>query len=480
MISVRVKIAAAFSLFTAVLLLVLNTYPVLVTRDIVIARTRSALQSQGSVISSSLSALDQLTAESVGQVLALLDVAPVTRTLVTDRDGGVLYDTDESGSAAVRDGLLSAMAEVMEGSACFSCAYSYADGVFTSQAATPVVSGGVITGAVYLYEYDTEQGGIVTGLRRNLMNMSALFGGAGLALIVLLSTTLTRRIKRLSAAMDLVRGGDYSQRVPVSGGDELAELSEEFNILTGRLESTEEARRRFVSDASHELRTPLAAIRLLSDSIAQSGDMDEDTMREFARDIGSEADRLQRITEKLMTLTKLDSGAVTSPREAVDMAAVAERTLHLLEPLAAAQDVTLRTDLAPGCVVTASADDMYQIIFNLAENGVKYNVPGGSVRLSLASKEGRAVLSVADTGIGIPEADRDHIFERFYRVDKARSRASGGSGLGLAIVHDAVVANGGTISVAPGPERGTVFTVSFPLAAEPRQNTENPSEKENV
>ena len=445
------------------MLLFLNVYPIMASRDMVYATKHRALQSQGSVISSSLSALEVLTPESVGQVMELLDVTPVTRMLVTDQAGRILYDTDQNDSAVGRYGLLSGVAEALEGYAQFFCAYSYAEGAFTSRSATPVVSGGTIVGAVYLYEYDRSQGDIIAGLRDNLFNMSLLFGVAGLVIIGVLSSTLTGRIKRLSAAMDVVRSGDYTHRVPVEGGDELAELSDEFNILTGRLENTEELRRRFVSDASHELRTPLAAIRLLSDSITQSGDMDTATMREFAQDIGSEADRLQRITEKLMTLTKLDAGVTGREREPVDMKEVAKRTLHLLAPLAETQNVTLVTDLAEGCVVLASADDLYQIIFNLAENGVKYNVSGGSVTLSLKAAGSKALLTVADTGIGIPEEDRENVFARFYRVDKARSRASGGSGLGLAIVHDAVVANGGEIWVAPRAGRGTVFSVAFPL-----------------
>ena len=463
MLSVRLKIAAAFSLFTAAVLLFVNIYPILSSRDMVYATKKSALQGQGSVISGALSALEKLTAESVSQVMELLDMTPVTRMLVTDETGCILYDTDADDNAVGRYGLLSGVSAALEGYAQFTCAYSYADGAFASRSATPVVSGGTVAGAVYLYEYDTEQGDIIAGLRDNLLNMSLLVGVAGAVIIVVLSSTLTRRIKRLSAAVEVVRSGDYSYRIPVEGRDELAQLSGEFNVLTGRLEDTEEVRRRFVSDASHELRTPLAAIRLLSDSITQSGDMDAETMREFAQDIGSEADRLQRITEKLMTLTKLDAGVTGRQREPVDMKEVAEQTLHLLEPLAATQNVTNVTDFGEGCVVSASADDLYQIIFNLAENGVKYNVPGGSVTLSLKAAGSRALLTVADTGIGIPEADREHVFDRFYRVDKARSRASGGSGLGLAIVHDAVVANGGEIWVAPRAERGTVFSVAFPL-----------------
>ena len=419
------------------------------------------MQTQGLVISSSLSALDSLSSEAVAQVMALLDVTPVTRMIVTDPAGLILYDASDDTDAVGRYALLSEVRTALEGRSVFSC--SYAGGEFVSRCAVPVISGGAPLGAVYLCDRDAEQGEILHGLQRNLGTMSIAFGGVGLVVILVLATTLTLRIKRLASAVNVVSSGDYGYRLKVRGNDEIAQLSDEFNELTGRLESTEEARRRFVSDASHELRTPLAAIRLLSDSITQSDNMDQGTMREFATDIGSEAERLQRITEKLMNLTKLDAGVTRRQREPVDMKQVALRALHLLEPLASEQNVEIAADLADGCIVSASADDLYQIIFNLTENGIKYNVPGGSVTLSLRRDGDSAVLAVLDTGIGIPEADLGSIFDRFYRVDKARSRASGGSGLGLAIVHDAVMANDGSIEVARREEGGTSFTVTFPL-----------------
>ena len=458
----RFKIAAVFALFTAMLLVILNVYPVLVSRDMVIDTKKNEMQSQGLVISSSLSALDSLTVDAVGQVMNLLDVSPVTRMIVTDSSGLILYDTSETESAAGRYALLSELSYALGGRSAFYC--SYMGGVFTSRAAMPVVSGGSIMGAVYLYDHDTEQSEIIHGLQRNLRTMSVAFGVIGILVVFGIASRLTRRVKELASAVGVVSSGNYAYRIDVRGNDEIAELSSEFNTLTGRLESTEEARRRFVSDASHELRTPLAAIRLLSDSITQSENMGEGTMREFATDIGNEAERLQRITEKLMNLSKLDAGTGTGRDEYVDMAGVARSALHLLEPLAARQNITLETDLEEGCVVNAPADDLYQILFNLAENGVKYNVPDGKVMISLHREGKNVVLTVADTGIGIPEEDMPSIFERFYRVDKARSRASGGSGLGLAIVHDAVIANGGSVDAAGREEGGMVFTVVFPFA----------------
>ena len=139
-----------------------------------------------------------------------------------------------------------------------------------------------------------------------------------------------------------------------------------------------------------------------------------------------------------------------------------EATLRRLAPLAGKSGVDLRCDCAPGCLISAPEDDVYQIVFNLAENAVKYNVPGGSVDVSVRAEGGRVLLAVEDTGRGIPPEDLPNIFSRFYRVDKARSRERGGSGLGLSIVHDAVAALGGEIRVEPGEERGTRFTVSFP------------------
>ena len=270
------------------------------------------------------------------------------------------------------------------------------------------------------------------------------------------------RLTELVKGMRIVREGEYSYRVKPKGTDEVTELTDEFNNMTQRLQSTEELRRRFVSDASHELRTPLASIRLLSDSIAQSDNMDESTMREFVTDIGSEAERLQRTTEKLLKLTRMDS-KVPVERIPVNVKKTIERTIHLLNPLAQDKNVKIYTDLSDDCTIRASEDDLYQIVFNLAENAIKYNSFGGNVFLRLERQDGSALLTVEDTGIGIPEADREHIFDRFYRVDKARSRANGGSGLGLSIVRDAVRANGGTIRVEPRETVGTRFVVRFPL-----------------
>ena len=222
-----------------------------------------------------------------------------------------------------------------------------------------------------------------------------------------------------------------------------------------------ERQRRFVTDASHELKTPLAAIRLLADSITGTDNIDPDTVREFVSDIATETERLQRTTEKLLDLSRRDDGAHVKSVP-VDVGGCAEDTLRRLAPLADKSSITLHCEAEPGCTILAPEDDVYQIVFNLAENAVKYNVPGGRVDVSVRRERGYVLLSVEDTGIGIPEEDLPNIFSRFYRVDKARSRERGGSGLGLSIVHDAVAAMGGKIDVHARESGGTRFTVTFP------------------
>lgn len=456
--SVQFKFVAAFFVLIAALLGLLNTYPLIASRDLVFKEKESALLGQAAVISSSLEALDSLTENSVAQVMELLDVTGLDRIIITGPGGLTLYDTAES-SAVGKYAMLSETSLALSGKQVFRSNYS--GGAFISRACLPVSTGDLVLGSVYLCEYDTEQASLLNGIQTRLRAISVIACLAALTLTVIFSRALTGRITRLVEAIRVVRGGDYDYLMETSGNDELTELSEEFNNLTQRLRATEEQRRRFVSDASHELKTPLASIRLLSDSIVQNADMDTATMREFVTDIGSEADRLQRTTEKLLDLSRRDDGA-SGERRPVDTAEIARGTLRLLTPLAESRGVTIDTSLEEGCMILASGDDVYQIIFNLAENAIKYNVEGGSVSIGIRGEGESVLLTVDDTGIGIPEEDREHVFSRFYRVDKARSRASGGSGLGLSIVHDAVLTLGGTIELSPRSPQGTSFAVIFP------------------
>ena len=441
------------------MLLLLNTYPLLVSQDMVFRSKAATMQSSVSVMVYSLSGLDRLNEENVAAAMAVVEETGLSRILVTDAAGKVLYDTRETGGAVGKYVLYAEVVQALLGNDASSCIYR--NGAFRSRASSPVLYQNQIIGAVYAYEYDTEQAALLEGMQGNLLRLSAFIGAVVLVLSLFLSMALGKKIGNLLTAIRQVREGAYSHRAQISGRDEIAQIGQEFNSLTDRLQTTENARRRFVSDASHELKTPLAAIRLLTDSILQTDNIDPETTREFVADIGQEAERLSRITEDLLRLTRLDN-SILDPPVTVDVLPVLEQVMRMMSLVAQEKGVDLTYEAADGCTVLATKDEIYQVIYNLTDNAVKYSAVGGTVQVSLMAAEDQVVLSVSDNGAGIPEEDLPRIFERFYRVDKARSRAAGGTGLGLSIVSDTVKRRGGTVSAANRPQGGAVITVCWP------------------
>ena len=433
--SLQFKFGLSYILIIAGVLLLLNTYPLRVSQDLVFRSKATTLQSSVSVMVYSLSGLDRLTEENVSQAMAVVEETGLSRILVTDSAGKVLYDTRETNDALGEYSFYTEIVQALLGNDVFSS--SYRDGAFRSRAASPVLYQNQIIGAVYAYEYDTEQAALLEGLQGNLLRLSAGIAVVVLCLSGLLSRALTRKIGQLLTAIREVREGAYSHRAEVPGRDEIAQLAQEFNSLTDRLQTTENARRRFVSDASHELKTPLAAIRLLTDSILQTENIDRETAREFVTDIGQEAERLSRITEDLLRLTRLDSNVLERP-VVVDALPVLEQVMRMMSLVAQEKGAELTYRAEGTCTMLATRDEIHQIIYNLTDNAVKYTPPGSTVQVSLFREGDQVVLTVEDNGAGIPEEDLPRIFERFYRVDKARSRAAGGTGLGLAIVRDTV------------------------------------------
>ena len=459
--SLQLKIGVSYILVILGVLVLLNTYPLIRARDMVFSTKGTALMGSADTMAAALAGLDTLTEENVPQALSMGEFGVISRAIVTDASGRILYDTREVGNATGYYAFYTELVQALEG---YDAVYtSYREGAFRSRAAVPVVYRNEIIGAVFAYEYDMDQGELLRNLQMNLLSISAGIGAVVLTLSLLLSKLLTARIEELLTAIRGVREGAYNYRAAVGGHDEIAQIADEFNDLTGRLQVTEEARRRFVSDASHELKTPLSSIRLLSDSILQAEHMDAATVREFVRDIGQEAERLSNITEDLLRLTRLDSGAAAQA-ENVEVWPVVQQVCRSLRLLADDKHISLELSVERPCWVRATKGEIHQVIYNLVENAIKYNTDGGFVRVLLSADDTSAYITVEDNGIGIPDEDLDHVFERFYRVDKARSRAAGGTGLGLSIVRDTIRRRGGRIQADHRAGGGTVFTIEMPLA----------------
>lgn len=453
----------------AAVLAVLNTYPITVSRGLVFESKNSFMQNQAAFISTAVGTSDSLTSENVNQTMSILELGEIDMVVVTDESGTELYRSATRGRYAGEASIERGVGEALDGNDYFHS--SFEAGIFKSYSAMPVMNKGERIGAVFIYEYDSAQGGNLIDLQKDIQSLSVALSVLGVLLCLLLSLTLTRRITGLLSAIRYVREGEYNYRIPVSGKDELAELGEEFNGLTRRLQTTEEVRRRFVADASHELKTPLASIRLLTDSILQNGDMDKDTVLEFVSDIGEEAWRLTRTTEKLQTLTRIDNDAPTE-RAIIDVGEIVSSVVKLVRPISDSRGILIYCDLWNDCTLYGTEEGVYQIVQNLVENAVKYNVDNGSVDVSLKRGGNSIMLTVEDTGIGIPDEDIPHVFDRFYRVDKARSREAGGSGLGLSIARSVTEELGGTISAEKRAGGGMRFTVTLPFADMPPETAD--------
>ncbi len=459
-LSLQLKFGLSYIAVIVAVLILLNTYPLAVSQNMIFHSKQTSLQNSVSVMVTALAGVEQLDEDNVTSAMTQVGETGVSRVLVTDAAGLILYDTREEDSAQGRYGLYTEIVQALRG---YDVFYSrFADEAFQSCAASPVLYRNQTIGAVYAFEYDVEQATLLLSLQKNLQRISLLVAFGVVLLSLVLSRVLTKRFGLLLEAIRKIRDGAYSYRAEIDGHDEIGEIAEEFNRLSDRLQKTEEVRRRFVADASHELKTPLAGIRLLSDSILQTENMDSATVREFVGDIEQEAARLTRITENLQRLTKLDAGA-SSPPVPVEVVPVIERVMRLLRPIAEEKRVGLSYEATVPCTVLFAPDELHQVVYNLTENAVKYNREGGFVHIGLDVENGECVLRVEDNGIGIPDEDMPRIFDRFYRVDKMRSRTAGGSGLGLSITADSVRHRGGDISVNHRDGGGTCFTVRLPV-----------------
>lgn len=463
MSSLAVKISLAFIAIILILLVLANTFFLTESRDMIFTSKHTMLENQAAVITTSLSALETLTHDNISQIMKLLNVSNINRISVISADGKVLYDSSTNTSHDIAFNAGEYLQAALSGNLAFYSNFS--NGAFRSVLYNPIILNNGIAGVLILYDIDSTQGSILVSLQSSIKTISIIVSAFSIAVIVFLVYYLLSRINIIFKGILPVREGQYNSRIEMSGNDELATLANEFDRLTQRLQETEEIRRRFVADASHELKTPLASIRLLSDSILQVDNIDAETAREFISDIGNEAERLARTTERLLSLTKLDN-EVRVIRTPIDLTEIANQTIRILKPIAEDRNVTVITDFEPECFVLAAEDELFHIVMNLVENAIKYNINNGTVNVSISNSADTITLNVEDTGVGVPQNDLPHIFDRFYRVDKARSREAGGTGLGLSIVRATATMLHGSVIALRKKDQGMIFQVRLPAYRE--------------
>lgn len=296
--------------------------------------------------------------------------------------------------------------------------------------------------------------------------MAAVIGATVIAwlLATLLARTWLRSVDAAAESAHRIGSGETLRErlfVP-KDEDEIAKLARAFNELLDKLESAHGTQQRFLADASHELRTPLTVLRGEIE-VALRRDRPAEEYRDVLGSSREEIERLTKLTENLLSLARSDAGESIATTEAVDVSAVCAGVQKALASQAAAKRISLSVDAPAPVWVNGDAEALERVCLNLTENAICYSPAGESVTLRVHAEGAEAVLSVSDTGPGIGAEHLAHLFERFYRVDKARAREHGGAGLGLAIVEALVKAHGGSVTVASLVGQGTTFTVRLPL-----------------
>jgi signal transduction histidine kinase len=321
--------------------------------------------------------------------------------------------------------------------------------------------GGLLTGSDLFINYQAAVSDAVT-----------LAAAAALAAAIIASLFISRQVvgpvRKMMVISQRVAEGEYQERLAITGNvqsgqlNELDQLALSFNQMAGRLERTEAMRRQLIGDVSHELRTPLAAIKGYMEGLM---DGVLSPTPETYQQVYAEADRLQRLVNDLQELSRVEGGALDLHVDPLPLdGLVASVTAHLGRQFEE-KGIRLDTVLPPGLPpVMADRDRVLQVLTNLVGNALQYTLPGGSVTVTAAREKNEVVVTVKDTGIGIAASQLPHIFDRFYRADKSRARASGGSGIGLTIAHALVKAHHGRIwAESPGEGKGSAFHFSLPI-----------------
>ena len=471
--SIRTRLLASFLLVAIAAAAGLSVYFLNQIEAFGLRRLEERLTSEATVAAAALgsaldvngaSALSGNTGTRVSAALADATARSASRIIVIDADGRVLADS--LGKAVGQNyRARPAVAVALKGGV-GNATGTESTGRIALTITAPVRAGAHVVGATFVTATTFSITTLVSDYRTELLIAGIAFLVAAFLLTELLSRWLTRPLRELQAGAAAL-ATDHSVRVHPTGPRETRALADAFNDLAEEIETSsvelhEEERRksRFVSDVSHELRSPLTGIRLAAETLLD-GEVGPEDHDRFLATIIREADRLTGLANDLLELQRIEGATGELPIGRVDLTQAARLAVEANEPVATERGVSVTvTGRAPD--VLGSRDRLQQVVGNLVDNATRHTPAGRSVTVHLSEEAGNAVMRVADEGPGIPARDLANLFERFYRAQYSRDRASGGAGLGLSIVRAIVTSHHGTIEAANRPEGGAVFTVRLP------------------
>lgn len=320
-----------------------------------------------------------------------------------------------------------------------------------------------VDGAVLMNFSLTSVNRLYEAIRTIAVTIILILGLIIIVISVLYSGRIVAPLKEVAGSIVMISSGDFNETMQVKGYTEAEDIADNFNSMLSVLQNLEDVRQEFVSNVSHELKTPITSVKVLAESLIDQEDVPLELYQEFMVDINDELERMNKIINDLLTLVKMDKNASEVTIAEVNINEFVERILKQLQPIADKRNIEIIFESVRPVVAQIDEVKLEMAFRNLIENAIKYNYDNGWVRVSLNADHKFMYLKVSDSGVGIPEELQDNIFERFYRVDKARSRETGGNGLGLAITRNAILLHRGSIKVHSIEQQGTTFAVRIPL-----------------
>ena len=463
--TIRFSMICAYVAVTLITLFVMCVYNIGVLSENLYSEKEMKLYAKANMVSQTVSAVwdandDRVMYLRIEDITDRLLAGTNIRSVVTDNSYTVLYDNNREANMTGKVFMREVLKCALDGEQKTSTFES--DNGKTLTVSVPIELGGEIIGGVYLAENVSAISKSIDAIRTSLVLFSILLLFIIIIITVMISYVVTKPLGEFINVAKAVSKGDFSRRVTVKGSHEMEQMGQAFNFMCDELTELDEKRKNFVSDVSHELKTPMAGIKLLCDSLIAAENPDMDTIREFLNDMSEEIDRLTRLINKLLTLTKLDSGTNLNLSK-VEINALAMGVLHSLQKLADEKDIALLPDLKDEPImINADYDKIYECVYNLVVNAIKYTPEGGHVAVRVNLEGSDCIIEVEDDGPGIPDSEKPKVFERFYRLDDSRARDTGGTGLGLAITKEAVLLHKGSIEVLDAEPNGSIFRITVP------------------
>ncbi len=381
------------------------------------------------------------------------------RIIVTNNALQVVYDT--YGRALGKTIVLNDVVSALNGSNASSFDWKLNYGYYAY--GVPASDGQSVKGAIYFIFSIEDEAETLANYNRYSQIISSLLCLISILLGYIVSTWLLKPLKGIRNSMNKVSTGDLDAQLAEEGVWEFRDISSSTNEMLKKVRATELSQQEFVSDVSHELKTPMASMKVLADSLLMQDIDDVEIYKEFLKDIDEQIDRENEIIQDLLTLVRIDKKAEKLKVKQSDMNHLMEVVLNRVRPLAEKQGIEIVYESYRDITAEVDENKLIMAITNFVENGVKYNKEMGRVTVTLNADASYAYINVEDTGIGIPEESLNHIFDRFYRVDKARSRETGGTGLGLAIAFEVIKMHNGEVRVLSRENVGTTFVIKIPL-----------------